>query len=172
MNVKRYRVYDEQDGIEWYTCFDPELPRDKDDQQYVVLAADHEAELAKRDKRIAELVKFYDSQVGTPCEQIRHEQELAKYRLRWTEEKPTVEGWYWWKRGRYQELVEVRERFVKGELWMTDSEQEDGWLRLDKAYEAQWAGPIPQPSNVGATDKAGPHFREICERLTQPVAEK
>lgn len=112
MSVKRYRVYDEQDGIEWYTCFDPELPRDKDDQQYVVLATDHEA-------------------------------ELAKYRLGWTDEKPTVEGAYWFREEpeAAKSLVYIVSR--RGLPWQEFIEENDG--RKLSEVNGQFAGPIPQP---------------------------
>lgn len=59
--------------------------------------------------------------------------------MKWTTEKPTEPGWYWFKNANG---IVMQEIFLskKGELWVD----------FDPLYEyenTQFAGPIPQPEN-------------------------
>ena len=75
--------------------------------------------------------------------------------MKWTKEKPTKEGWYWF---RHQivlpegcEIVKVYDRFFitgKGKKCVLGSHMgfvlEDLYCDEDIPY-AEWAGPIPEP---------------------------
>lgn len=62
-----------------------------------------------------------------------HEVELAKYRLRWTEEKPTVEGWYWYKLGQEETVMWIPKEAIN---------------RLGiLSPNGRWAGPIILPGD-------------------------
>lgn len=66
--------------------------------------------------------------------------------MKWTTEKPTAPGWYWYRSivcevTRYTRVVEV---FPNGKV-------SDGSLfpmdHVDK-FNGEWAGPIPEPEEV------------------------
>jgi hypothetical protein len=56
-----------------------------------------EDNLAAMTVKYQDLVKFYDSQVGTPCEEIRHNQQLAEIRdtlLPFIRRDQEIDDWY------------------------------------------------------------------------------
>ena len=55
------------------------MPRMDSERWFPVgLAREAAAEIARLRARVTELVKLLDIQLGTPCEQVRHEQEVAR----------------------------------------------------------------------------------------------
>jgi len=103
----------------------------------------------------AHMVKFYDKQHGTPCEQIRHQQEVealqqrlaeveqAHAPLRWTKEKPTESGWYWMRRmdlpSHPYGMCEIRQTMVHlKDYWESFNGLPPNWV-------CEWAGPIEPP---------------------------
>ncbi len=63
--------------------------------------------------------------------------------LRWSAEKPTVPGWYWWRNktpngGYITDMLEV------GEQLTVYNDQTHKSHSVDE-FQGEWAGPIPEP---------------------------
>ena len=61
-------------------------------------------------------------------------------RLRWTKEKPTAPGWYWFRSGEqgFPRFIVFIKGFSKRGLLLTSGNK--------RCYlEGEWAGPIPEP---------------------------
>ncbi len=68
--------------------------------------------------------------------------------LRWTNEKPTTPGWYWWRLLYSQDII-VELRLGGGvnakQLWVLD------YLDIARPLKdvgGQWAGPIEEPQEA------------------------
>lgn len=61
--------------------------------------------------------------------------------MKWTQERPTQEGWYWTRLKNDPEDVQVR--WV--EIWMGAIHVTDADTSIDVEHIADWAGPIPEP---------------------------
>lgn len=68
--------------------------------------------------------------------------------MRWTKEKPTTLGWYWWRHRSYPNAG----RWV-AQVWQYD----DGTVQTDSGFgsdvllstlDREWAGPIPEPEDL------------------------
>lgn len=84
--------------------------------------------------------------------------------MQWSDELPTVPGWYWWRNrqqpGKTVQVVYVNEQ-RSAPVKVGEEVDEFGrvteiydavlssWLELDgqpvSCYDAEWAGPIPEP---------------------------
>jgi len=67
--------------------------------------------------------------------------------LAWTDAKPTVPGWYWWRDSHWTEPIRVIE--LDGRLGVPGVEVGD----LDPLPEGQFAGPIPPPADAREGDE-------------------
>ena len=66
-------------------------------------------------------------------------------RLKWTKEKPTIAGFYWWRleEGCYQHIRKVvYVGYTK--RWIVSMYNSDVFENLDD-NDGEWAGPIPEP---------------------------
>ena len=64
--------------------------------------------------------------------------------MKWTNEKPSVEGWYFWKR-----RIKDSDSFHWG-CYFYERGTEQFWLGGSESAApngGQWAGPIPEPYN-------------------------
>ena len=70
-------------------------------------------------------------------------------RLRWTREKPTEEGWYWY-RDKVTEPIMSLITTLDHKLVMNAYRRYQNALidRLDGEYDEEWAGPIPEPEDA------------------------
>jgi hypothetical protein len=67
--------------------------------------------------------------------------------LKWTSEKPTAPGWYWWRE------VEASDRFTAVIHWdASDSVFIDGCRYSKETFNGQFAGPIPEPTDASEDD--------------------
>lgn len=67
--------------------------------------------------------------------------------MKWKNDKPTVEGWYWYRQPRKNGIREGQfypstMAHVDGSLWCDCDSQYDAVT----AFDGQWAGPIPEPN--------------------------
>jgi hypothetical protein len=70
--------------------------------------------------------------------------EIAQLQLKWTTEKPTRPGWYWWRMDAGDCIVEIdRDAHDNDSLYMLEPGP-DGGVSLD-ILTGQWAGPIEPP---------------------------
>jgi hypothetical protein len=62
--------------------------------------------------------------------------------MRWTTEKPTVPGWYWWRK-----TATARARIVDV---LSDREglYAEGWKMMAMTWNGEWAGPILPPEEA------------------------
>ena len=57
--------------------------------------------------------------------------------MKWTDDKPTIEGWYFWRRSvNYNDSLHYRVEYVEIDMLGTSL-----WMQR----HGQWAGPIPEP---------------------------
>ena len=62
--------------------------------------------------------------------------------MKWTDDKPTVEGWYFWRR------TSKSNDSMTWEVYFYESEVDVYWIDGTQAYpktRGQWFGPIPEP---------------------------
>ncbi len=62
--------------------------------------------------------------------------------MKWTTEKPTTPGWYWYKGAGYSTTLYVYT--ANGGLFVEDHD----YTGPVQGYPGEWAGPIPEPEEV------------------------
>lgn len=75
--------------------------------------------------------------------------QQARAPLRWTKDKPTVPGWYWWRRpGHNPALAQVFGPNTGLVFWLPDKDDErSDSIGVSAAYaDTEWAGPIEPPA--------------------------
>ena len=72
--------------------------------------------------------------------------------MNWTTDKPSVEGWYWW-RNKHGGLKIVRYFRSKVFGWLID----DGRCPTEahRWQDCEWFGPIPEPTEAASGRGAG-----------------
>mgnify|MGYP001619479552 CR=1 FL=1 len=68
----------------------------------------------------------------------------ARERAVWTDEKPTVPGWYWWRRkstSQRKKIIHVLAKGRKPYLFYVYGLRYSSY----RVFTGQWAGPIPAP---------------------------
>lgn len=61
-------------------------------------------------------------------------------RLRWTKEKPTQNGWYWWRTGEDCNLRGIVSVCIETDIMVLA-----GSYKYLSQTTGEWAGPIPEP---------------------------
>ncbi len=64
--------------------------------------------------------------------------------MKWTTEKPTAPGWYWYKGAGYPTILYVYTETFIGSLFVEDPD----YGGPVQGYPGEWAGPIPEPEEV------------------------
>lgn len=68
---------------------------------------------------------------------------------KWTTEKPSRAGWYWWRMGtRDAEIVEIEE--IAGILTVFQTGYDENLAKSVKFWEGEWAGPLEEPEEQRA----------------------
>ena len=82
-------------------------------------------------------------------ESIRQEEAKAAWnalprRLRWTKEKPTKNGWYWWRTGGGCNLRGIVSVCIETDIMVLAG----GIYKYLSQTTGEWAGPIPEPEEL------------------------
>ena len=67
--------------------------------------------------------------------------------MTWTTNKPTVPGWYWWRRPKFKAVVvEVWEQRMDYFVFESVRDQDDYPMAVGSAYDdTEWCGPLTPP---------------------------
>lgn len=67
--------------------------------------------------------------------------------MKWTREKPTQPGWYWWRAPRKRPRVLLVSAYAFTKTRYQDGLGGDVYL-VENMVPGEWAGPIPEPEEV------------------------
>ena len=71
--------------------------------------------------------------------------ERPKGVLRWTTDKPTRPGWYWYREGEGPEIYWVFAAPFNGQVRMYAGHKDEGGIWID-SWRGDWAGPLEPPA--------------------------
>lgn len=74
---------------------------------------------------------------------------MPQRRLRWTREKPTQEGWYWYRDKVTEPIMSLITTLDHQLVMNAYRRYQNAFIdRLDGEYDEEWAGPIPEPEDA------------------------
>lgn len=69
--------------------------------------------------------------------------------MKWTTEKPTKPGWYWWRRYPKKKAYKVEVKrgrgVLRGNQWLEVYWEGERVARFDEPVRGEWAGPLDEP---------------------------